>query len=107
MNKDLSVATEEVFIPLELADGSSVNCRVEMIFEVEEGICNGGAYIALIPENMDEVLMFRYSENEEAEEIILGEIETEEELELVIKYFEVLFYLKMQGNENVIDDVGE
>ena len=84
-------AEEEMTVSLDLEDGSTVNCAVVTIFEVE-----GRDYIALLPlnengENEDgEVWLYRYNENPEDpnEEPELDYIEDDDEYEKVSDAFD-------------------
>lgn len=84
-------AEEEMTVSLDLEDGSTVNCAVVTIFEVE-----GRDYIALLPlsedgENEDgEVWLYRYNENPEDpnEEPELDYIDDDDEYEKVSDAFD-------------------
>lgn len=65
---------------LEMEDGSEIASQVLGIFE-----CNDAEYIALLPEGSEDVYLYRYSE--EDEDIVLGQIETDEEYALVGEEF--------------------
>lgn len=84
-------AEEEMTVSLDLEDGSTVNCAVVTIFEVE-----GRDYIALLPLNENgeneegEVWLYRYNENPEDpnEEPELDYIEDDDEYEKVSDAFD-------------------
>lgn len=69
---------------LVLEDGSELECLVLGVFGVEDN-----EYIALLPKEEEEVLLYAYSENEEGVELI--SIEDDAEYELVAEAFYQLF----------------
>ncbi|MGL4344283.1 MAG: DUF1292 domain-containing protein [Cellulosilyticaceae bacterium] len=69
-----------------------VACDVLGIFEVDEI-----EYIALAPQDEDDVLIYRYSE--EGEDIQLDEIATDEEYEKVSAEFDELFFGDVEETE--------
>lgn len=71
---------------LTLDDDTELECNVLGIFEVEDT-----EYIALLPKDSDEVLLYQYVELEDEEEFDLLAIEDEEEFESVSEAFYVLF----------------
>ena len=80
---------DDMFVTLDLDDGSSVECQILTIFEAE-----GRDYIALLPldengdENEDgEVFIYRYSEDEEGNPS-LENIEDDDEYEVVADRFD-------------------
>lgn len=73
-----------IFVTFEDED-REVACDVLGIFEVDEI-----EYIALAPQDEDDVLIYRYSEN--GEDIQLDEIDTDEEYEKVAAEFDELFF---------------
>ena len=82
---------DDMFVTLDLDDGSSVECQILTIFEAE-----GRDYIALLPldengdENEDgEVFIYRYSEDEEGNPS-LENIEDDDEYEVVAARFDEL-----------------
>lgn len=77
---------EPLILNLELEDGKEVACEVVGIFEVEEV-----EYIALVPEDDDQVLIYRYTENDDAEEVELDQIEDDEEFDKVTAAFWEIF----------------
>ena len=83
-NYNYNETTEEeiVTIPLELENGSIVNCHVIAIFD-----WGGMDYIALLPEETDEILLFRYTELQN-DEIQIENIESDWEWERVVDYFD-------------------
>lgn len=72
-------------IQLTLDDDTPLNCFVIGTFEVEDD-----EYIALLPEDEGEVLLYRFKELEN-EEIELNNIESEEEFNTVSEAFYELF----------------
>lgn len=76
---------EPIVLNLILDDGEEVSCEVIGIFEVE-----GAEYIALVPENDDRVLIYKYSELEN-DEIDLQNIEDDAEFEKVTEAFWEVF----------------
>ncbi|MGL5256022.1 MAG: DUF1292 domain-containing protein [Proteocatella sp.] len=76
---------EPIVLNLVLEDGEEVACEVIGIFEVE-----GNEYIALVPENDDRVLIYRYAELEN-DEIDLQNIEDDVEFEKVTAEFWEIF----------------
>lgn len=81
---------EPITLDLMLDDGSEVQCEVVGIFEVE-----GKEYIALLPENDENVLLYhyseRYSEEEGEDDLILDNIEDEQEFQKVSETFWEIF----------------
>lgn len=82
---------QDIFVTLELDDDSELECKVIAIFEA-----NDQDYIALLPvENEDdeseedELLFYRYSEDEEGNPT-LDNIENEAEFEIVADRFDEL-----------------
>ncbi|MGF7056773.1 DUF1292 domain-containing protein [Brassicibacter mesophilus] len=69
---------------LVLEDGSELECLVLGVFSVEDN-----EYIALLPKDEEDVLLYGYSENEEGVELI--SIEEDAEYELVAEAFYELF----------------
>lgn len=70
-------------IYLTFDDDEEVECKVLGVFEVENK-----EYIALLPSDEDEILLYEYKESEEDFDLI--PIEDEKELDLVSKaYFEL------------------
>ncbi|KNF10185.1 UPF0473 family protein [Gottschalkia purinilytica] len=69
---------------LVLDDDTELNCYVLGIFEVRSK-----EYIALVPENEETVLLYEYTETEEGAE--LGNIQSDEDYELVSKAFDEIF----------------
>lgn len=75
---------EETIINLTLEDGSELECDVIGLFEIEEK-----AYIALLPMEEEEVLLYEYTEIEDG--IELEQIESDEEFNLVSEAFNALY----------------
>lgn len=65
---------------LEMEDGKEVECQVIGVFDVEEQ-----DYIALLPEDSEEVYLYRFAEIDE--EVELTQIESDEEYEKVSAVF--------------------
>lgn len=65
-------------VNLVLDDGSELNCIVLEVFEIEDN-----SYIALLPEDEDEVLLYKYIENDNEDDFQLENIESDEEFEIV------------------------
>ena len=80
---------QEMFVTLELEDGSEEECQILTIFEV-----NDQNYIALVPvdqleEEESEVIFYRYFEDEEGEPS-LENIEDDDEFDMVCDAFDEL-----------------
>lgn len=80
---------DEMFVTLDLDDGSQIECEILTIFEV-----NKRDYIALLPladdgEESEEVFIYRYSEDEEGNPS-LENIEDDDEYEAVADRFDEL-----------------
>ncbi len=78
---------DDLFVTLELEDGTEVETQVITIFEVDEQ-----DYIVLIPEDQvdeeeGEVYIYRYFESEDGEPG-LENIETQEEFDMVSEVFD-------------------
>lgn len=78
---------DDLFVTLELEDGTEVETQVITIFEVE-----GQDYIVLIPEDQveeeeGEVYIYRYFESEDGEPG-LDNIESQEEFDMVSEIFD-------------------
>ena len=90
-NKFNDLDDEDMFVTLDLDDGSSMECHILTIFEAD-----GRDYIALLPvaeekqPNEDgEVFIYRYSEDAEGNPS-LENIEDDEEYEMVADAFDEL-----------------
>ena len=90
-NQINNLEDDDMFVTLDLDDGSSVECQILTIFEAD-----GRDYIALLPldENGDdnedgEVFIYRYSEDAEGNPS-LENIEDEDEYEVVSDRFDEL-----------------
>lgn len=77
---------QEDKIYLTLEDDSELVCDVLGIFEVEDR-----SYIAMVPEDGDEVFIYEYIESEDGEEFELAVIEDDEEFTKVSDVFEEIF----------------
>ena len=82
---------EDMFVTLDLDDGSSMDCQILTIFEAD-----GRDYIALLPVDEDEqpndegeVFIYRYSEDADGNPN-LENIEDDEEYEIVSDRFDEL-----------------
>ena len=90
-NQINNLEDDDMFVTLDLDDGSSVECQILTIFEAD-----GRDYIALLPldENSDsnedgEVFIYRYSEDAEGNPS-LENIEDDDEYEVVSDRFDEL-----------------
>ena len=88
-NKFNNLDDEDMFVTLDLDDGSSMECQILTIFEADD-------YIALLPVDEDEqpnedgeVFIYRYSEDAEGNPS-LENIEDDEEYEVVSDRFDEL-----------------
>lgn len=81
---------QEDYVDMVLDDGTELHCDVVAIFPV-----NNQDYIALLPDKVidgyeeDEVFLYRYTDKGD-ENIELGQIESEEEYEMVADAFDEL-----------------
>jgi hypothetical protein len=80
-----------IYVTFEDED-KEVACDVLGIFEVDNI-----EYIALAPQDEEEVLLYRYSEDDE--ELKLDEIESDEEYEKVAAEFDALFFEELGEEE--------
>lgn len=80
-----------IYVTFEEED-REVACDVLGIFEVDDV-----EYIALAPQDEDDVLIYRYSEN--GEDIQLDEIASDEEYEKVAAEFDDLFFGEEEATE--------
>lgn len=86
-------------ITLTLEDDSELECGVLGIFEVA---AEGGEYIALVEFEEEQVLLYRYSEDEEdSETFSLESIDSEEEFNNVAEVFHEMF---MDEDEEEIEE---
>ena len=76
---------EVQYMNLQTEDGQELKCAVIGIFDVEE--IEGKEYIALVPEDSDEALIYEYIEEEGKECFELRNIESDEEFETVENAF--------------------
>jgi uncharacterized protein YrzB (UPF0473 family) len=88
---------------LELDDGTRLTCVVLGIFDLDE--YPGKEYIALLPENEEEVLLYQYNEGEDGESFILDNIETDEEFAAVEEAF--LEFMDAEAGEFEAEDTEE
>ncbi len=76
---------QEMFVTLDLDDGSQLECQIVTIFEID-----GQNYIALAPtDNDEEIIFYRYFEDEEGNPS-LENIEEDDEFDMVIDRFDEL-----------------
>ena len=75
---------EELIVPLELENGEKIDCVVISVFEAD-----GSNYIALLPKEDDEILMYRYIESAN-DEIVLENIDSDFEFNRVLEVFDGL-----------------
>ena len=86
--KNQNLEDDEMFVTLDLDDGSQVECEILTIFEV-----NKQDYIALLPlveegdDEEGEVFLYRYIETEDSEPT-LANIEDDDEYEAVADAFD-------------------
>lgn len=84
-NEDEIFDPEEMFVTLDLDDGSQLECQIVSIFETD-----GQNYIALAPmDNDEEIIFYRYFEDEEGNPS-LENIEDDDEFEKVTDRFDEL-----------------
>ena len=90
-NQSNNLDDEDMFVTLDLDDGSSMECQILTIFEAD-----GRDYIALLPVDEDEqpndegeVFIYRYSEDADGNPN-LENIEDDEEYEIVSDRFDEL-----------------
>ncbi len=84
-NEDEIFDPEEMFVTLDLDDGSTLECQIVSIFEADEQ-----NYIALAPvDNDEEIIFYRYFEDEEGNPS-LENIENDDEFEMVTDRFDEL-----------------
>ena len=84
-------------ISLTLDDGTEVECEILGTFEM-----NDINYIVLMPEEDEEVLIYRYKE--EGDQISLEAIESDEEFETVSEAFDELFGEEDEGIDEDFED---
>ena len=76
---------QEMFVTLDLDDGSQLECQILTIFDVDNQ-----NYIALVPvDNDEEVIFYRYFEDEEGNPS-LENIDSDDELDAVSDRFDEL-----------------
>ena len=76
---------QEMFVTLDLDDGSQLECQILTIFDVDNQ-----NYIALVPvDNDEEVIFYRYFEDEEGNPS-LENIDSDEEFDAVSDCFDEL-----------------
>ena len=76
---------QEMFVTLDLDDGSQLECQILTIFDVDNQ-----NYIALVPvDNDEEVIFYRYFEDEEGNPS-LENIDSDDEFEAVSDRFDEL-----------------
>lgn len=84
-------------IYLTLDDDTELECNVIGIFEVDDY-----EYIALVPVDDDQVLLYRYEEYEDGIDLI--NIDDEEELDIVSEAFYTLFVEDLDDDFDYYDD---
>ena len=89
---DCGCDEEMEIMHLVLDDDTEVDCYVLGVFDVKDN-----EYIALIPEDTEDVLLYKYSETEEGVE--LDNIEDDDEYEEVGKIFDELFAEEFEDEE--------
>ena len=89
---DCGCEEEYDMMHLVLNDDTEVDCYVLGIFDVGER-----EYIALVPEDSEDVLIYRYAEDEEGP--VLDSIEEDDEYEEVGKVFDELFSEMIEEQE--------
>ncbi len=72
---------EVQYMTLQTEDGQELKCAVIGIFDVEE--IEGKEYIALVPDDSDEALVYEYIETEGTDGFKLNNIESDEEFKIV------------------------
>lgn len=77
---------ENELITIVLDDDTELQCSVIGIFPVDDK-----EYIALLPENDDEILMYRYNETDNEDGIELALIESDDEFDKVEDTFYALY----------------
>lgn len=84
LESEETVMEEEVNnkITLDYEDGSSVECEILGVFEA-----NGAEYIALYPDDSEDIILYRYIENGENFEL---EDIPEEDFDAVAEVFEAI-----------------
>lgn len=87
MGNNLDEKDDEMYVTLELDDGTELECIVVTIFEAD-----GKDYIALLPEEGEEaeegeVFLYRYAEDEEGNPLLTN-IESDDEYEAVADAFD-------------------
>ena len=76
---------QEMFVTLDLDDGSQLECQILTIFDVDNQ-----NYIALVPvDNYEEVIFYRYFEDEEGNPS-LENIDSDDEFDAVSDQFDEL-----------------
>ena len=84
-NEDEIFDPQEMFVTLDLDDGSQLECQILTIFDVDNQ-----NYIALVPvDNDDEVIFYRYFEDEEGNPS-LENIDSDDEFDAVSDRFDEL-----------------
>jgi len=97
-NCDCDDDMDTMYITLE--DGSEVECNVLGTFEIDDN-----EYIALLPLEDEEVLLYKFVGNEEGFQ--LAQIESEEEFDAVSEAFYELFVDDEEDEDEVYDDEEE
>ena len=90
---------EEQLMTLVLDDNTEMKCHVLGVFEAD----NDKEYIALLPEDEEDVLIYGYIENDSEEGFELINIESDEEYDIAAAAFEDVFL----GEDEDFDDEEE
>lgn len=85
---------EDLIVPLELENGDIIDCNVISVFDVD-----GSSYIALLPENTEEILLYRYKEADD-DQVTLENIDSNFEFNRALEVFDNLM-------ENIDSDDGD
>ena len=101
MGKNIEENDDEMYVTLELDDGTEVECVVITIFEAD-----GRDYIALLPEEGEEaeegeVFLYRFAEDAEGNPD-LSNIESDEEYEIVADAFDE--WLDAQEYDDIVGE---
>lgn len=84
-NEEETFDPQEMFVTLDLDDGSQLECQILTIFDVDNQ-----NYIALVPvDNDEEVIFYRYFEDEEGNPS-LENIDSDDEFDAVSDRFDEL-----------------
>lgn len=90
----MDMPEEDLIVPLELENGDIIDCNVISVFDVD-----GSSYIALLPENTEEILLYRYKEADD-DQVTLENIDSNFEFNRALEVFDNLM-------ENIDSDDGD